>query len=38
MPVGLGDGSVRMVSIGVSATTWLNACIPDDGAPLGGDW
>jgi prepilin-type N-terminal cleavage/methylation domain-containing protein len=38
MPVGLGDGSVRMVSIGVSATTWLNACIPDDGATLGGDW
>jgi prepilin-type N-terminal cleavage/methylation domain-containing protein len=38
MPVGLGDGSVRTVSLGVSATTWLNACIPDDGIPLGSDW
>jgi prepilin-type N-terminal cleavage/methylation domain-containing protein len=38
MPVGLGDGSVRTVSTGVSAATWLAACIPDDGAPLGSDW
>jgi prepilin-type N-terminal cleavage/methylation domain-containing protein len=38
MPVGLGDGSIRTVSTGVSATTWLNACIPDDGNPLGSDW
>jgi prepilin-type N-terminal cleavage/methylation domain-containing protein len=38
MPVGLGDGSVRTVSIGISATTWLNACIPDDGNVLGPDW
>jgi prepilin-type N-terminal cleavage/methylation domain-containing protein len=38
MPVGLGDGSVRTVSMGVSVTTWLNACIPDDGNPLGSDW
>jgi hypothetical protein len=38
MPVALGDGSVRMVSLGVSATTWLNACIPDDGNVLGSDW
>jgi len=38
MPVGLGDGSVRTVSIAVSVTTWKNACTPDDGTPLGGDW
>jgi prepilin-type N-terminal cleavage/methylation domain-containing protein len=38
MPVGLGDGSVRMVSSGVSVTTWLNACVPDDGNTLGSDW
>ncbi len=38
MPVGLGDGSVRMVSSGVSVATWLAACIPDDGKTLGGDW
>jgi prepilin-type N-terminal cleavage/methylation domain-containing protein len=38
MPVSLGDGSVRMVSSGVSVNTWLHACIPDDGAPLGSDW
>jgi hypothetical protein len=38
MPIGLGDGSVRSVSIGVSVRTWLAACIPDDGTPLGSDW
>jgi prepilin-type N-terminal cleavage/methylation domain-containing protein len=38
MPIGLGDGSVRTVSIGVSVTTWVSACIPDDGVPLGSDW
>jgi type II secretory pathway pseudopilin PulG len=38
MPVGLGDGSVRMVSVTITAATWLNACIPDDGNPLGADW
>jgi len=38
MPVGLGDGSVRTVGSGVSAATWLNACIPDDGNVLGSDW
>jgi hypothetical protein len=38
MPVGLGDGSVRMVSSNVTVTTWLNACVPDDGAILGSDW
>jgi prepilin-type N-terminal cleavage/methylation domain-containing protein len=38
MPVGLGDGSVRMVSAGVSVTTWRNASIPNDGNVLGSDW
>jgi len=38
MPVGLGDGSVRMVSLQVSVTTWVNACTPDDGNVLGSDW
>jgi hypothetical protein len=34
----LGDASVRLVSSGVSATTWWNACTPADGQPLGSDW
>jgi prepilin-type N-terminal cleavage/methylation domain-containing protein len=38
MPVGLGDGSVRNVSIRVSVTTWERACLPDDGNPVGNDW
>jgi prepilin-type N-terminal cleavage/methylation domain-containing protein len=38
MLAGLGDGSVRSVSTGVSATTWRNACNPSDGNVLGGDW
>jgi len=38
MPVGLGDGSVRMVSLSVSVATWRAACIPDDGTALGSDW
>ena len=36
--VGLGDGSVRLVNSGVSATTWSNAITPNDGQPLGSDW
>jgi len=36
--VGLGDGSVRSVSTGVSAATWGNAIQPNDGNPLGSDW
>ena len=36
--VGLGDGSVRFVSQGVSATTWARACDPQDGQTLGSDW
>jgi len=38
MLVGLGDGSVRTVSPGISSATWLNACIPDSGGVLGSDW
>jgi prepilin-type N-terminal cleavage/methylation domain-containing protein len=38
MVCGLGDGSVRTVSTGVTGTTWRNACIPDDGNVLGSDW
>jgi prepilin-type N-terminal cleavage/methylation domain-containing protein len=38
MPVGLGDGSVRMVSSAVSLATWRSACLPNDGVPLGSDW
>jgi prepilin-type N-terminal cleavage/methylation domain-containing protein len=34
----LGDGSVRFVSAGVSATTWANVCHPSDGLVVGSDW
>lgn len=36
--VGLGDGSVRMVSPSISALTWQEAVNPSDGNPLGSDW
>jgi prepilin-type N-terminal cleavage/methylation domain-containing protein len=35
---GLGDGSVRTVSQGVSPTTWFLANMPSDGLPLPSDW
>jgi prepilin-type N-terminal cleavage/methylation domain-containing protein len=38
MVVGLGDGSARTVSQSLSVTTWVNACTPNDGNPLGSDW
>lgn len=38
MVVGLGDGSVRVVTRGVSLTTWQWACTPNDGNPLPSDW
>jgi prepilin-type N-terminal cleavage/methylation domain-containing protein len=38
MMVGMGDGSARAVSGGVSVSTWYNACRPADGNPLGSDW
>ena len=36
--VGLGDGSVKLVNSGITAVTWGNALIPNDGNPLGSDW
>jgi len=38
MNTGLGDGSVRPVSSGVSAATWWYATTPNDGNVLGSDW
>jgi hypothetical protein len=38
MMVLLGDGSVRSVRPGISATTWIRACTPNDGEVLGDDW
>ncbi len=38
MLVGLGDGSVRGVNPAVSLATWISACRPNDGIPLGNDW
>jgi prepilin-type N-terminal cleavage/methylation domain-containing protein len=35
---GLGDGSVRFVSQGLSAATWALACDPRDGNPMPSDW
>jgi len=36
--VGMGDGSCRAVSPGVSQTTWGRAVDPADGGVLGSDW
>ncbi len=36
--VGLGDGSARMVSPGITQKTWANAVSPNDGNVLGPDW
>jgi len=36
--VGLADGSVRLVTPGVSGKTWWRALLPDDGLTLGADW
>jgi prepilin-type N-terminal cleavage/methylation domain-containing protein len=36
--VGLGDGSSRPVSSGISQATWMSALLPNDGVPLGPDW
>jgi hypothetical protein len=35
--LGLADGSVRGVSSGVSALTWMLVQLPADGLPLGSD-
>jgi len=36
--VGMGDGSVRLVTPSVSANTWWAACTPSQGDTLGSDW
>ncbi len=36
--VGMGDGSVRLVSSAISDQTWYWACDPRDGHPLPADW
>jgi prepilin-type N-terminal cleavage/methylation domain-containing protein len=38
MMAGLGDGSVRTVNSSVTTATWILACSPNDGNPLGSDW
>jgi prepilin-type N-terminal cleavage/methylation domain-containing protein len=38
MNIGLGDGSVRGLSSGVSQLTWQFAIIPDDGNAMPNDW
>jgi prepilin-type N-terminal cleavage/methylation domain-containing protein len=38
MILGLGDGSVRTLSSGISTATWLTVCIPDSGTVPGSDW
>jgi hypothetical protein len=38
MQVGLGDGSVRSISSGVSFNTFYLACNPTDGQVLPSDW
>jgi prepilin-type N-terminal cleavage/methylation domain-containing protein len=38
MNCGLGDGSVRFLTLSITPTTWANACDPRDGNPLGPDW
>ena len=36
--LGLGDGSVRFLSAGVTGPTWFAACTPAGGETLGSDW
>jgi prepilin-type N-terminal cleavage/methylation domain-containing protein len=38
LPVGLGDASVRFVTVNISWATWTQACDPRDGTVLGPDW
>jgi prepilin-type N-terminal cleavage/methylation domain-containing protein len=38
MVTGLADGSVRLVGIDISASTWKYAVLPADGQVLGADW
>src|SRR5262249_17012765 len=36
--VGMGDGSVRTVSVDLSHTTWMAVLTPNGGEVLGADW
>lgn len=36
--VGLGDGSVRLLSSSISPDVWWHACTPNGGELLGEDW
>jgi hypothetical protein len=36
--VSLGDGSVRLVNVGVSPNTWWSALTTSGGETLGSDW
>jgi prepilin-type N-terminal cleavage/methylation domain-containing protein len=38
MEAGLGDGSVRSLSVGISGATWWAALTPAGGEVLGSDW
>lgn len=38
MNICLGDGGVRFLTSAVSNDTWVAACDPRDGSPLGSDW
>jgi prepilin-type N-terminal cleavage/methylation domain-containing protein/prepilin-type processing-associated H-X9-DG protein len=38
MNVSMADGSVRLVSQGLSVLTWSLACNPQDGLPMPSDW
>jgi prepilin-type N-terminal cleavage/methylation domain-containing protein len=35
---GMGDGSVKFISQGISQATWFYACTPSSGEVLGSDW
>jgi hypothetical protein len=35
---GLGDGSVRPISQGISGLAWILALVPNDGAAMPSDW
>jgi hypothetical protein len=38
MTTGLADGSVRAISVSISALTFQRICDPRDGQVLGSDW
>ena len=38
MNVAMGDGSIRFISASVSINSWVAACDPRDGVPIGNDF